>query len=351
MAIIKDEVKVFELMERVYNGKMVQENKEENIMGDSEAIRSLCGRIFGDGSVTPDPSALHSFNNIVTKLADKVAQPDIEQMLRHFANYTTYPAGTLAVEYRKDPEIGIKYKWTSLGSQPILKRAEAGEIETMKFSQIQTGITYQPLTNSKDCVENFRRLVNDLAGSKVRLIYEQIMGLLKAAATNSEIPQSQVLDKNNSTMQDLIKVANIVRRRGGSGSGKPLFLADQSLISYYANLIETSSTSIMSDSIKDAVYGLELTDLRACTALPLVNEYVDGATEKTQFPVNRGYIIPQGPKAKKVFEVATCGSMVQHTEQNPIDGWIKMVVRVSLAIDLVYGQFVGFVEEDSITEA
>lgn len=346
--IFKDVKKVEDLMLRVFNNKMIEADEEKEIIGDDEAIKALCSKVFGDGSTTPDPSTLHAFNNIVVRVADIVAKPDVEKLLTYFANYQTVPVETQLVEYKRPHPVGLKFKWSAVGSDVSLKRVEAGTIDFIKLGDIQTGISYNPLTRSETCVENFKALVNDVASAKVRLIYEQIMSLIEKNIQGSgEIPTSQVVSKGNSTLADLTKVANIIARRTG---GRPIFVADRTLIDYYAENIGTTATTLLVDSVKDAMYNYELTNLRSCDAIPLDNKFI-GDSEKTEFPTNVGYVLGGVSGSKKPFEVILGGGLVQYTENNFVHGEVKMIIRQRLGIDLLVGNAMGYIKETSITQA
>lgn len=345
MSIFTDVSKTMNLMLRVHNNKM--EFDEKKGIDDEKAIKTLCNAVFGDGGVTPDPTTLHQFNNIVVKVADKIAEPDLKQLLDYFANWTTVPANTQLFEYRKPHPVGLRFKWTATGSNVALKRVEAGEVDYVKIENIQTGISYNPLTNSETCVENFRALVNDIAAAKIRLVYEKIMQLIQAGiGVGGAIPQAQIVDKANATAADFNKVANIIARRTGA---RPIFVADRVLINYFADLVQTDAATILVDNVKDDMYNYELTNLRTADAIPLENRFTSETGVTTEFPVNRGYILGSSGTSRKPFEVALAGGLVQHTENEFIHGRVKMAIRQGLGIDMLVGNAIGYIEEDSIT--
>lgn len=345
-SIFKDTSKTMGLMTRVHNNKM-EFNKEKGI-DDEKAIKALCNTVFGDGGVTPDPTTLHQFNNIVVKVADEIAQPDLESLLDYFANWETVSADTQMVEYNRPHPVGLKFKWTATGSNVALKRVEAGEVDYVKIENIQTGISYNPLTKSETCVENFRALVNDIAAAKIRLVYDKVMALIAAGVkAGGAIPEAQVVDKSGSTTADFNKVANIIARRTG---GRPIFVADRVLINYFAEKVQADTPSILVNDIKDDMYNYELTNLRTADAVPLVNNFTSEDGVATEFPVNRGYLLGSSGSSRKAFEVVLAGGLVQHTENEFIHGRVKMAIRQGLGIDMLTGNAIGYIEEDSITE-
>ena len=60
------------LMLRVYNSKKIADKEQVN--KDYDDIKALCNKVFGDGSVTPDPSLLHQFNNIIVQTQNSYRQ-------------------------------------------------------------------------------------------------------------------------------------------------------------------------------------------------------------------------------------------------------------------------------------
>ena len=337
-----------DMMLRVYNNKMIEKDEERNIMGDEKAIQELCAKVFGDGSENPDPTTLHQFNNIVVRVADEVAKPDLQKMLGYFANVQNVPADTQLVEYKKPHPKHLKFKWTAVGSMPALKRVEAGEVDFIKVSNVQTAISYNPLTKNASCVENFRALVDDVASAKIRLMYETIMNIIQSAVTGSsgKIPTQQISNKSTVTPVDFNKIANIIARRTGT---RPIFVADRVLIDSLANQIGTTASTLLTDSIKDDMYNFELTNLRTADAVPMVNEFTTLDGFATQFPINRGYILGGAGYSKKPFEIALAGGLVQNTENEFVHGRVKMVVRQSIGIDLLAGECIGVIEDDAIT--
>lgn len=346
MSIIKDATKVQDMMLRVYNNTMIKEDLEKDIMGDEKAIKALCEKVFGDGSVTPDPAILHQFNNIVVKVADKVAETDLQKMLSYFANIQNVPANTQLVEYRQPHPRHLKFKWSAIGSDVALKRVETGEADFIRIDHMQTGISYNPLTQSERCVENFRALVNDTASAKLRMIYETIMAMIEKAVATGDIPAKQTVVGSNVAYSDFSKVASILARRSG---GRPVYLADRIMIDDMATKIGTDATTLLVDTIKDSMYNYELTNLRCADALPIVNEFTTRKGFETQFPVGAGYLVASGANSRKAFEVALAGGLVQHTENDFIHGTVKMVIRQAVGMDLLASEMIGCIKDTDLT--
>lgn len=349
MSLITNMKEAKDMMLRVYNGKAIVSDAEKNIKGDEEIITELCGKVFGDGSVTPNPALLHDFNNIVVRVADTVAQPDIEQLLNYFANYQNVPADTQMIMYTHDHPRYLKFKWSADGSEPILRRVEQGTQDYITISMVQTGISYNPLTLNTNCVENFKALVGQIAQAKVQLVYETIMNMIQKAvsAVTSPIPAQQKISGANITTAQFNKVANIIGRRTHS---KPLFLADTVFIDHLADQIETKNFNIITDSKKDAFYGYNVTDLRTADAVALVNDFTTLDGIKTQFPVNTGYVVGGAGNSRKPFEIAMAGGLTQITETEAIEGRIKMTIRQKMGVDFLAGYNLAVITDDSLAD-
>ena len=349
MSLIKDVAQAKDMMLRVYNNKCVVTDVENNIKGDEEIITELCGKVFGDGSVTPNPALLHDFNNIVVRVADEVSRPDIEQLLKWFANYQNVPADTQMVMYTHEHPKYLKFKWSADGSEPILRRVEEGRQDYITISNIQTGISYNPLTLNSNCVENFRALVGQVANAKVQLVYETIMHMIQKAVTapQSQIPAQQIVKGSNVTTADFNKVANMVGRRTAS---KPIFIADTVFIDHLAEQIETKNFNIIADSRKEDFYSYNVTDLRTASAVPMVNNFTTLSGVETQFPVNTGYMVGGAGNARKPFEVALAGGLTQITETEAIEGRIKMTIRQKIGIDFLAGYNLAVITDDSLAD-
>lgn len=349
MSLIQDVKQAQAMMLRVYNNQSIKADEENNVKGDEEIIKELCSKVFGDGSVTPNPALLHDFNNIVVRVADEVARPDIEQLLNYFAEFQNVPADTQMVMYTHDHPKYLKFKWSADGSEPILRRVEEGRQDYITISNIQTGISYNPLTLNSNCVENFRALVSQVAQAKTQLVYETIMHMIQKAVSSSPspIPAQQRVSSSNITTADFNKVANMVGRRTSS---KPIFIADTVFIDHFAEQIETKNFNIIGDSLKDAFYGYNVTDLRTANAIPLVNNFTTLDGVKTQFPVNTGYIVGGAGNARKPFEVALAGGLTQITETEAIEGRIKMTVRQKIGIDFLAGYNLAVLTDDSLAD-
>jgi len=344
MAFIKEAQKVQELALKVYNSSKIA--GETLNIEDEDAIKKLCSAVFSEDGETPSLHKIHEFNNIIVKVATKVSEPDVQQLLKYFADVQNVPAGTQMVEHKKSIAKNIKNKWAAIGSAVSLKKVETGGTEFIHVGIAQTGITYDPITNSKNQVEAFRELVSDIAAARVRLIYDTIMGLIETAvSSNTTIPAKQVVNGANVSIAQFDTVANILGRRTGS---RPLFVADRELITSIASKKVTLVDNRLPDSLKLDYYNVELTNLGTADAIPLVNDFTTETGFETKFPVDTGYILGSA-NGRKPFSVALAGGITQDTEKDVEYGRIKVFIRQALGVDFLYAGNIGVIKDTGVS--
>lgn len=334
--------KIYELMTRVYNNKMVEDTINPEL-SDEVAIKALCQKTFGAGEATPDPTALHSFNTVVVQVADKVAAPQIKAVMDYIAAYKTHPANVSALMYTIPKTSKVKMVWSAAGSGVDHKRVEAGKQVPLFPVTLQTGVYYEPLTKTDRCVEDFQKLVNDIADAKVRLYLEKVREIMDKAITASKVPAKNVLSGDNLTLAQYNKLASTIARNGG----KPVFVGDTLLIDYFAQQQATGTSNLLTDGIKDELReALCPTKIGRTTAVNLYNPFLDDANAKVDFPVNTGYMVGSAATSKP-FIIEEVGGLKQFTDQNSQDEMIKVTIKQQVAIDLIYGNAIGYVKENT----
>lgn len=330
--------KLGQLFNRVLNSK---ETSDKDVLD----IKEYCQKVFGDGSVTADPASIHQFNNLVVQEADKVAKPKVTSILGLLANVTTAKRGDL-VKIDLPKKHKAKVVWAALGTGVDLIRVDGKKSKVAIPTAFQTGFSYEPLDLVTDSVENFRKLVEDVAEAKVRLYMAQISKLVQAAITSSVIPDVNVEVGSNLTLADYNKVASTLARYGG----RPVFVADTLLIDNFAQQQATDSVVkelLYDDLKKELLTSLNPTTIGRTTAVNLVNPFLDETNSSVELPVNQGYMFA-GEASQKPFKVVEYGGLRQYTEQDPEDERIKMKLVQEAAIELVYGEIIGFIKDDSI---
>jgi len=337
-----DTSKILGLANRVYNNKMI-EDKATGI-SDENDIREYCEKVFGDGSATPDPSAIHQFNNVLVITADTVTKNLKANLLELFADVVNENPGTLHA-YSVPNKIKAKFKWAANGTGVDLVRVSAGKKTIAVPQNFQTGFYYEPLDLVQDSVTNFRALVDNLAEAKIKLYLAQVQKLIAAAITAGTIPSNNVLSGANTTIQNFNKKAGNIARAGIGGT--PIFVADSLLIDYYAEQQYTDANIkyIIPENMKsELLTSMNITQIGRTTAVNLINSFTDDTNSATELPVNEGYLFNSAVGGKP-FKIVEYGGMRQKTEQDPEDERIKLVIKQEAAVEMIYGAGIGYVKE------
>lgn len=330
-----DENKLKGLFSRVYHDKM-QEN-------DYSDIKELIKKTFGNGEYNPDPSLLHQFNNVIVKTADEIAKPMITDMLGLFANKQTQQRGNI-VELRIPKQHKAKFVWSATGSGVDLVRVEGKEKIIAVPAHLSTGFYYEPLDLVTDSVDYFRKLVDNLASAKARLYLNKVYEMIAKAVTSGKIPAANVLSGDNLTIAQYNKIASTISRVAG---GKTIFVADTLLIDYFLDQLQTDKANLLTDRLREEILTeLNPAQIGRTVAVNLVNPFTDETNSKVELPVNKGYMFSGGTN-KKPFEIVEYGGMRQMTEQDMEDERVKMKITQDASINLVYGNAIGVVEENT----
>lgn len=331
-----DTVKLKGLFSRVYNNKMEKE--------DSVDIKAYITKVFGDGSVNPDPSALHQFNTLVVQTADEIAKPAVTNLLSLFANVDSETRGNIK-EIRIPQKNKAKVVWSATGSGVDLVRVEGRKSIFAVPQHLSTGFYYEPLDLVRESEEYFRKLVNGVADAKIKLYLDKINELTATAITSGKIPASNVKSGSGVTLAQYNKLASVLQRYGG----RPVFVADTLLIDYFAMQQATDSTykNLLSDKIKEELLtSLNPSTIGRTTAINLVNPFTDETNSKVELAINKGYMFA-GSVEQKPFSIVEYGGLRQMTETDIEDERVKIKITQDAAINLVFGEAIGLIEEQS----
>ena len=311
---------------------------------DRKDMMEFAKRVFGDGSFNPDPSLLHQFNNLVVQQADVIAQPLVTDMVATLATYKQAQRDQV-VKYEIPVKNKAKVRWSANGSGVDLVRVENAKSEIAVPRTFSTGFYYEPFGMVQDAVASFQTLVNDVANAKVRLYFSEISKLMDAAVTAGDIPAPNILSGDNLTLAQYNKLASRLARVGG---GRPLFVADSLLIDHFAQQqAALANGALMTDRMREElVRELNITQIGRTDAINLVNPFIDRAGTKTDLPVNVGYMLA-GNGTQKPFVVTEFGGLRQMTEQDMEDERIKMKITQDADIQLIFGEAIGKVKENS----
>lgn len=337
-----DSTKLKGLFSRVYKNEMI-ENEEKGLF-DEKDIKAYVKKVFGDGSTTPDPSLLHQFNEVVVQTADEIAKPMVTEMLGYFANVQNRQRGQI-VQINIPKKNKAKVVWSANGSGVDLVRVAGQDKKIAIPHTFSTGFYYEPLDLVADTVTAFQDLVNDVANAKVRLYLSEIYKLIDAAVANSDIPAANVEQGSGKTIADYNKIASVLQRYGG----RPVFVADTLLIDHFAGDKASENPVLVPDGIKEELYSaLNITNIGRTTAVNLVNPFTDETNSDTELPVNKGFMFA-GSVSQKPLSVVEYGGMRQFTEQDPEDERVKIKLVQEAAIEFLFGEAIGIIEDDAIT--
>ncbi|MFP3418072.1 hypothetical protein R0K30_02115 [Bacillus sp. SIMBA_154] len=331
-----DNVKIKGLFSRVLNNQMEQKDESD--------IKDCIKKVFGDGTVTPDPSLLHQFNNLVVEQADAIAKPKVTELLKLFADTSQEKPGNLK-QLKIPKKTKAKVVWSASGSGVDLVRVEGRESITAIPETMSAGFYYEPLDLVTDSIVAFNNLVNDIADAKVRLYLDKIHELTATAVGSGKIPAKNVQTGSNLTLQKYSEVASVLQRYGG----RPVFIADSLLIDYFASQQGTDPkyVNLLSDKIKEELLtALNPTTIGRTTAVNLINPFTDETNSKVELPVNKGYMFAGGV-SQKPFSVVEYGGLKQMTEQDIEDERVKMKITQSASIVLLFGEAIGIIEEQA----
>jgi hypothetical protein len=331
-----DSTKLKGLFSRVYSNKM-----EEN---DSADIKAYITQVFGNGSQNPDPSALHQFNTLVVETADQIAKPMVTNLLSLFANVESRNRGEL-LELKIPQKNKAKVVWSATGSGVDLVRVEGKKSVIATPAHLSTGFYYEPLDLVKESEEYFRKLVVDVANAKVRLYLDKINELTAQAIASGKIPAKNVKTGSNITIGEYNKVASVLQRYGG----RPVFVADSLLIDHFAMQQATDSTfkNLLTDGIKDELLtALNPSTIARTTAINLINPFTDETNSKVELPVNKGYMFAGGVE-QKPFSIVEYGGLRQMTETDIEDERVKIKITQDVAVNLMFGEAIGVIEEQA----
>jgi hypothetical protein len=323
------------LFNRVYNNKMEEK--------DGNDISEFSKRVFGDGAFNPDPSMLHQFNNLVVQQADEIAKPLVTDMIGVLATVKTAQRDQV-VKYEIPTKNKAKVRWSANGSGVDLVRVEGKKFEVAVPRSFSTGFYYEPFGMITDAVGNFKKLVDDVANAKIRLYFEQVSKLVSAAVASGDIPAANVLSGSNLTLAQYNKLASVLGRYGG----RPVFVGDSLMIDFFAQQqTNTAHKDLLTDRVReDLLRELNITQIGRTDALNLVNPFITEDNNKTELPVNIGYMLA-GSNIQKPFVVTEFGGLRQMTEQDIEDERIKMKLVQDADIQLIFGEAVGYVKEDA----
>ena len=333
-----NEEKLNTLFKRVMNSTTVDAN-------DEVALNAYIQEVFGNGY--PSQHEMHQFNKLIMVQANEVAKLKSEEILNMLVDYVKLPS-VQVYQYTIPREHKAKMVWTANGTSVEHVRVEGQEVRTATPVKLSTGFYYEQLAILQGGVEYFRKLVNDVADAKVRMYFENISTLLQSAIDSNAIPTVNVKTGANLTLAQYNELASVLARYGG----RPVFVADTSLIDHFAFQQPTDTTfkELLTNELKaELANELSVTKLGRTTAVSLYNPFVLGSGNKvTELPVNEGYMFAGGTTMKP-FKLVEFGGLTQYTTFDPNLERVEMKITQECALEFINGETVGFVRDTSVT--
>lgn len=342
--------KLIELGKRVYNNTMIEETDlNGNItLSDEKDINDLCKKVFNDGSVTPDPSLLHNFNNIIVKLADDVAQPRVTEFMSILANYQKANRGDIVV-YKTQPKDKVDWAWSALGAGVDFIRISPNAKQIPAIGKpMQFGAYYEPLDMVKNSVESFRKAVNNLADAKVEFYYTKIMEVIRQAVTDTTIPTKQIKQGSNLPLKDYRELEDRMIRLSGS---KPILIGDFLLINHFAEQQASDGlySKLITDNVKESLLSdLNITAFSRTVAFNINNPWIDLQNTKVKFDPSEGYMFAGGTKSQSPINITEFGQMRQATQSTFEDERVLLKVTLEVDITLISGRNIAYIKDDAI---
>lgn len=346
-----DEKKLMELGIRIYNDKMItkKDEKGNEIFSDEKDIRTLCEKVFGDGSVTPDPSMLHQFNNILVKTADVVAEPTIKEMLSILANFQKVKVNTTVIYDIPQIKNRPVLMFSARGATADLIRLGQDTKKQAAQKQVFTfGAYYNPLDFVEDSVKAFKDTVNDIAEEKIKRYFALVRQCIDKAVDTDKIPKANNLIGANLTLANYRKLENRFIRMGG----KPILVADAELIDSLAQQFATNPemSKYLTDPLANELReSLNISKFSRTSAFNINNPYIDENCTKTQYPINEGFIFAGAMKGKKPVYVTEYGGLRQTTERETNTKRVKLQIDFEADVTLMYGGYIGKVKDSALT--
>lgn len=331
---------------RIYNDKMIiKEVNGETINQDEKEIIEICNRTFGHG--TPSPENLHLFNQFLVETAEIIAKPRVDAILGLLADVDTVPAGAVKI-YKVPKTTESKFLFTAKGTGVDLVRLSPGETTKVATPQSMTyGGYYEITTFRADPIKAFRDAVDYLATAKVEYYFDKVYELVGLALSNGDIPVNNKKQGSNLTLADFQKVEQSMIRLTG---GRPVLVADMSLINHFANLIPTAQKDLLTDEFRDMLREeLVPSKISKTIAVNLPNKWIDEDNTKVRFDHKTGYIFPGAISGKKPFAITEFGTRRQYSELDPETEQVKLKIVFESDVTLLNGRYFGVIKDDSVT--
>lgn len=337
---------------RVYNNAMEVKTNEkgETIYNDEEDILSLINKTFNSGS--PSQEMLHTFNEVVVRTAEIIAEPRLEQIINLFASYDTVADGTIKMVKLPKTREKAHLVWSATATTVDYVRLSKDETHKIAVPySMSTGAYYELADFSTNGVEAFRNVVDTVADAIVQLYFDKVTEIIASASESGDIPAANCASGSNLTLAEYRKAEQVMIRLGG---GAPTFVADSVLIDHLAmqqaNVV-TSADNLLTDDLRKSLReDLQITKVSKSTAVNLVNPFTTDEHDEVAFAVNEGYLFPAGSNAKPI-EITKYGQAKQFSSFDTEEEIVRLKIKLKLSVDLIDAKKIGLVKDDALALA
>lgn len=334
-----DTEKLSGLVNRVVNNKL--QGKDE------EVFKAYMKETFGNG--TPSQHQLHQFNQIIIREAEVLAQQRSAEVLSILADSENLNARDNYV-YEIPVDLEAKWLWSANGTSVEHVRVGGKRNRQIQREKFSTGMYYEVTSLADGDVEDFNKLVSKAADALVQLKLQQVSRLFQAAVASGQIPLKNQLSGSNLTLEQFVKFSSRFQRFGG----RPVFVADTLLVDHFALQLPANAVYqnlLYDDKRQQLLDDLNVTQIARTTTVNLTNPWILSTygkdTERTQLPVNEGYMFAGGVGFKPV-KIVQFGAPTQYTEFDYNLERVEVKMTVELGVDFVIGETVGFVKDDAV---
>lgn len=334
------------LFRRVYNNEMLVDKEIDGVVYDDPKHLAMYAQSLYNSEKYEQQAKFWQFNDVIVKMAEEIARPQATEILGILADVQQV-TGVSSYEY----EIPVKFKstlvWTSNGASADHVRLENRKTRVATPQKIQTGYYYEMSTLKNADVEMIRKFVNGIAKAKIDTYMNKITIIMRQAMADGRIPNKNVLTGANLTLKQYSTLAATLKRYGG----RPVFFADELLISKFANAqgTEVGYSQLLTDSLRtELLRSINITQIGITNAVSFVNPFIENTgNTQVELPVNEGYMFA-GDVGLKPFKIIEFDSMKQFTEVDYNLERVTVKLNQSVAIEFIQGDAVGYVKDDSV---
>lgn len=344
-------IKMYEPMTRVMNSKSRMDEVIDGVKyNDDNAVREFCREVYPKSGQIGSPDQVWQFNTALVQVAyETIVKPNIKQVLDQLAITETVDVNTSLKVYTIDQNSDVKFTLSASGTGSKLTKIGRDRKVVQSPFTASLGLTYSVLTKTEDEVEWFKMAVSKIGDALVKFIYGR---MLEMASTAGVIPKENII--NGAGAATYAAVAELGRKLKRRTNCIPVLLADEIMLDYVAdNMITTvgnKGLGLLTDPVKKELfeqYGCK--NFGKFVGMPLDNAYTTDSNDnnKLAFSAEKGFMFGAND-SQKPFVVTLIGGLTQKTNADIVDGEVAFWAEQQMAISTLYGNRIGYVQDDSV---